>query len=74
MPCIETLTEEQAGKLVSAFNRNNQLQGSYGFNGTKAWTFGDGLAVHLTRITGMKYVMEESAKRPSALQIKLKKR
>lgn len=75
LPCIEALTEEQAEKLVLAFNKNSQLQGSYGFNGTKSWKFGPGLTAHLTSLTGNKYVMTES-KKPwlNSFLIKRKKR
>jgi hypothetical protein len=73
LPWIEALTEEQVEKLVVAFNKNNQLQRSYGFNGTKSWKFGDGLAAHLTRLTEKEYLVKESAKWPSSFQIKLKK-
>lgn len=72
-PCIQALTEEQAQKLVFAFNKNSQLQGSYGFNGTKDWKFGPGLAAHLTRLTGKKHLATESAKWPNSFQIKLKR-
>jgi hypothetical protein len=74
LPCIEALTREQAERLVSAFNKNNQLQGSYEFNGTKEWKFGPGLAAHLTRLTGKKHKMIQSARPwPNSLQIKRKK-
>jgi TIR domain-containing protein len=57
---IETVTDEQAEKLASAFNKNTQLQGSYGFNGDKSYSFGDGLAAHLSRMTGTEYVKTAS--------------
>jgi hypothetical protein len=74
LPWIEALTEEQAEKLASAFNRNHQLQGSWGFNGTRSWKFGEGLTFHLTRLTGRKYLMTES-KKPwlNSFRIRLKK-
>jgi hypothetical protein len=74
LPDINVLTEKQAELLASAFNKNVQLQGSYGFNGSKEWKFGPGLASHLTRTTGKEYVMTESTKSGiSTLQIELKK-
>ncbi len=57
---IKTLSEEQTEKLLSAFNSNPQLQGSYGFNGSWSSTFGPGLATHLTRITGKRFEMGSS--------------
>jgi hypothetical protein len=53
---IESLTEEQARTLVSAFNHNSQLQGSFGFSGERAYAYGRGLAAHLSRITGRSYI------------------
>ena len=46
--------------LASAFNEDNQLQGSYGFNGKRPSIFGPGLASHLTRASGKRYVMTPS--------------
>jgi len=57
LPAIEAVTEEQAEKIASAFNTNGQLSGSYGFTGKWSSKFGDGLASHLTRLTGKRYVM-----------------
>lgn len=73
LPCIEVLTKEQAEQMVHAFNKNNQLQGSYGFNGAKSWKFGPGLAAHLSRLTGKEYRVVESAKWPNLLRIKPRK-
>lgn len=52
LPTIPALTTEQADRLVTAFNDNVQVRGSYGFNGTYPLKFGPGLASHLARITG----------------------
>jgi hypothetical protein len=60
LPAIDTLTMQQAEKLVTAFNTNCQLQGSYGFSGSWPSKFGPGLAAHLNRVTGTKYVMTSS--------------
>lgn len=68
LPSIERITEEQAKKLVSAFNENTQFQGSSGFNGAKRHSHGDGLVAHLSRTTGKEYVTTSSGK------IKIKKR
>jgi hypothetical protein len=67
-PNIEELTEGQANGLAQAFNNNNQLQGSFGFNGAKPYSYGDGLAAHLSRMTKRNYIMT------SAGRIKLKDR
>jgi hypothetical protein len=53
---IDSLVEGQTKSLVSAFNENTQLQGSFGFSGEKPSFYGPGLAVHLSRITGRKYM------------------
>jgi hypothetical protein len=66
LPDIEVMTGEQARKLVSAFNENHQLQGSFGFNGEKPHFYGAGLAAHLSRATGKKHI------RTSSGEIKLK--
>lgn len=55
LPSIKTLTDEQTRRLISAFNENGELRGSFGFNGVKSRYHGDGLAAHLSRITGRKY-------------------
>lgn len=55
---VEVLTDQQADGLVSAFNENRELQGSYGFNGKKPGGYGHGLASHLSRIMGRKYEQE----------------
>jgi hypothetical protein len=60
LPAIEGLTAKQVADLVSSFNSNNQLQGSYGFTGKWSSKFGDGLPGHLTRLTGDRYVLTSS--------------
>ena len=52
---ITELTEEQEEKLVTAFNENAQVSGSYGFSGERPYRHGEGLAHHLKRITGSDY-------------------
>jgi hypothetical protein len=52
---IESLEKDQVKKLIAAFNRNVQLPGSYGFNGSKASSYGAGLPKHLKLLTGRKY-------------------
>ncbi len=57
LPSIEKLTPKQADQLTSAYNANLELRGSFGFNGGKPRYYGDGLAVHLLRATGERYLM-----------------
>ena len=52
LPNIQQLTEDQALKMYKAFRENDQLRGSFGFFGNKPREYGDGLLVHLKRITG----------------------
>lgn len=58
LPEIKDPSAEHIRGLVSAFNDNDELKGSFGFNGTKSRYYGDGLAAHLARITGRKYRIE----------------
>ncbi len=57
LPAIVALTPSQVNRLVAAFNDNADVRGSFGFNGTSTYRYGDGLAVHLTRITGRAFVI-----------------
>lgn len=62
LPFIDRLSEEQAGGLVAAYNDNDQVRGSFGFNGGRPVSYGDGLASHLIRLTGKKYGLSSSGK------------
>lgn len=55
LPHIESLTPTQVERVIAAFNGNIELRGSFGFNGAKPRAYGDGLAEHLSRITGTRY-------------------
>lgn len=55
LPLIESLTMEQADEMASHYGKNQDLYGSWGFNGAKPSLYGLGLAHHLTRITCKKY-------------------
>ena len=55
LPSIKVLTDEQVRRLIAAFNENGELRGSFGFNGSQPRYHGDGLAAHLSRITGRKH-------------------
>lgn len=54
LPDIQNLSEEQARAMVAAYEKNQEIRGSFGFNGGKPRQYGDGLAAHLLRITGQK--------------------
>ena len=54
LPSIAELPNEQVAGLVSAFNENEQVSGSYGFGGTWPDEYG-GLAVHLSRLIGQEF-------------------
>ena len=56
LPAIDALSLEQEEALVRVFNQNSQVNGSYGFSGTRAAHHGEGLAHHLLRLTGNEYV------------------
>jgi hypothetical protein len=71
LPSVKSLTETQVESLVSSFNRNLQLQGSYGFRGSWTSQFGPGLGKHLSRITGKNYVIRESPKSSVILRIQI---
>lgn len=52
---IDQLTDDQADALVSAYNENIEVNGSFGFNGSKPHLYGEGLFAHLKRLNGRKY-------------------
>lgn len=58
LPDIDRLAEGQADQLVQAFNDNPQVHDSFGFNGTKPFHYGPGLAHHLSRATGRMYAVD----------------
>ncbi len=60
LPYIDKLTDDQAKRCVSIFNENSEIRGSFGFNGTRSRYYGDGLAAHLSRMTGRKYSITPS--------------
>lgn len=55
LPSIERLSESQLDALVSAYNETNELQGAFGFNGTKPNYHGRGLVPHLNRLGVRKF-------------------
>jgi hypothetical protein len=50
LPFIEKLTDNQIDQIVTAFNDNSELRGSFGFNGTKPSAYGNGVIPHLNRL------------------------
>lgn len=52
LPFIGKLSEDQVNGLLSAYNENGEVRGSFGFNGTRPTYFGPGLLSELRRITG----------------------
>ena len=57
LPDIDQLTDEQADALISVFNQNVEVSGSFGFNGAKPRLYGDGLLAHLQRLNKREYKM-----------------
>ena len=60
LPNFNSLTSEQVDRLVEAFNSNNQVSGSFGFNGEQPTTYGPGLKHFLERLTGEQYFYQEN--------------
>jgi hypothetical protein len=50
LPFIEKLTDNQIDQIVTAFNDNGELRGSFGFNGNKPSAYGSGVVPHLNRL------------------------
>jgi hypothetical protein len=50
LPSIERLTDNQIDELVTAFNENVELRGSFGVCGTKTNEYGTGLVPDLNRL------------------------
>jgi hypothetical protein len=60
LPDIKELSVKQAQQLMAAFNKNRQLRESFGFSGEKPSLYGVGLAAHLSRMTGKKFIRMET--------------
>ena len=54
---IPSLSDNQVSRLVIAFNSSEQVNHSYGFNGTRPNQYGDGLARYLSRVTRKEHVI-----------------
>lgn len=55
LPFIHKLSNSQITNIINVFNENGQLRDSFGFNGLKSDTYGQGLAFHLSRISSRDY-------------------
>lgn len=62
LPCINSISEQQVKDLLYAFNENSDVRGSFGFNGARPKLYGDGLAYHLSRLTGRTYKFRHPGK------------
>lgn len=62
LPTIGKLSSQQANDLISAFNDNGDVRGSYGFNGKFPKKYGEGLTFHLKRLTGRGYRLSSLSK------------
>jgi hypothetical protein len=60
LPSIDKISSHQADELVGAYNKNSELQGSFGFSGTKPRLYGKGLVFHLNRLTNRNYKFSAS--------------
>ena len=56
---IQDVTPNQVSNLMSAFNNNQQIYKSWGFNGLYPVEHGQGLAEHLSNITGKAFEIEK---------------
>ena len=54
LPNLDSISPDQTREIISAFNNNDQIHNSFGFNGRKK-SFGEGLAFHLNRLTGKNF-------------------
>jgi hypothetical protein len=56
LPKIQSIRQSQIDGIIEAYNGNSELQGSFGFSGSKPSVWGRGLLPHLKRWTGREYV------------------
>lgn len=55
LPAIDSLKDEQARELVAIYNECGEVNGSFGFNGSKPLRHGEGLLYHLRRTNRRKF-------------------
>ena len=59
LPSIEKISLLQADELIGAYNQNFELQGSFGFSGSKPRFHGKGLLFHLNRMTNRNHKLSD---------------
>jgi hypothetical protein len=57
---IDDVSDEQIDKIIDAFNSSSELQGSFGFSGTKPFSWGDGIIPHLHRWGLRRFIMTKN--------------
>jgi hypothetical protein len=62
LPSIDKLSKQQVTLLISVFNENGEVRGSFGFNGKNSRYYGEGLLSHLNRITGKTHRLSQIGK------------
>ncbi len=60
LPSISRLTPLQIDDIIAAYNGNSELRGSFGFNGTKPFSWGQGLLPHLHRLDSRRFEMSSA--------------
>lgn len=55
LDAIAALTDHQIDELIKIYNENSELRGSFGFNGIKTSSYGQGLVHHLNRLGSRKF-------------------
>jgi hypothetical protein len=55
LDAITAMSPSQIDDLVAAYNGNSELRGSFGFNGTKPYSYGGGLVDHLHRLGAKRF-------------------
>ena len=59
LPSITKLSDHQAENLISAFNENDQVCGSFGFSEDDTQKDGNGLVYHLNRLMSRQYEISD---------------
>ncbi|WP_196812807.1 MULTISPECIES: toll/interleukin-1 receptor domain-containing protein [unclassified Afipia] len=60
LPAIDAVSDDQIDRIIDAYNTNTELQGSFGFSGTKPFSWGPGILPHLHRWGSRKFVMSSN--------------
>lgn len=55
LPEIKDCSKTQVQGMLEAYNENTEISHAFGFNGTKTFHYGPGLAYHLEKVTGRKF-------------------